>query len=431
MADFIQDNGVVGAGGAGFPTAVKLQAKVSTFIVNAAECEPLLHKDKELLANYPDEFFKGLETAMSRTGADQAVIGIKNKYHALIDSLQGSLPRSVKIHPLDDIYPAGDEFILVYDITGKIIPPGGLPLQVGCVVNNVETLVNIGLARPVISKFVTIAGAVKDPCTLNVPLGTPISQLISAAGGVTSSEYGVLVGGVMMGRLLTDPHEPVTKTTGGVLVFPADHILLKRYGRTQKMIDRIGRSACDQCSMCTEKCPRYLLGHPIEPHKAMRALGFAPEKDRMIMGTLYCCECNLCSFVSCPEDLDPRSVCAQAKTKAREKNLKWAGSPQDIQSHTMLPYRRTPTRILFQKLDLNGFTNKAPLQKQKLSVSKVVLPLRQHVGVACEPVVKIGQAVREGELIAKVPEGKLGAPLHASISGTIKEITGTITIEAN
>ena len=117
MLSRIEELGVVGAGGAGFPTAVKFRAQVPTFLINAAECEPLLHKDKELLQHHAEAMMRGLRIGMQCTGAKEAVVGIKEKYHDVIDSLQPTLPADVRIAPLNDSYPAGDEFILVHDIT--------------------------------------------------------------------------------------------------------------------------------------------------------------------------------------------------------------------------------------------------------------------------------------------------------------------------
>ncbi len=233
-------------------------------------------------------------------------------------SLKPQLPAGVRIFPLSDTYPAGDEFILVHDITGKVIPPGGLPKDVGAAVTNVETLVNIGLDRPVTHKYLTVAGAVKTPVTLRVPVGLSLAEAIEAAGGATVAPYAILLGGVMMARLADDPDQPITKTTGGIIVLPTTHPLVRRHGAQWGQIARVGRSACDQCRFCTEMCPRYLLGHPIEPHAAMRALGFTEPPSPTIAGTLYCCECNLCSLYACPEDLDPKSVCVESKPIARE-----------------------------------------------------------------------------------------------------------------
>ena len=428
MSDPIEQNGVVGAGGAGFPTAVKLQRQAETYIVNAAECEPLLHKDKELLLHHGAEMLAGLRTAMERVNARRGVIGIKEKYEDVMDALRPQLTAGMEICPLRDVYPAGDEFVLVYDVTGRVIPPGGLPLDVGAVVSNVETLINIARNRPVTHKYLTVAGAVAEPVTLRVPVGMAIGEVIAAAGGATVSPFEVLVGGAMMAKLAKGLAQPVTKTTGGLIVLPRDHQLVRRYLREWIAMDRIGKSACDQCSFCTELCPRYLLGHPIEPHKAMRALCFAPDKDRLMMGTLYCCECNLCSLFSCPEDLDPKDVCAHDKKIARQRGLGWHGQPEDIRPHPVGNYRRVPTHRLMAKLGLTGFRNVGLLDERALTPRTVVIPLQQHVGAPAVPTVRIGDAVHAGDLIATPPAGKLGANIHASIDGRVSAIEDGIEI---
>ncbi len=132
----IREAGVVGAGGAGFPTHVKLSAHADTVLVNAAECEPLFHKDKELLRAFPDAVLAGLAAAMRLVGAKKGVVGIKEKYAEVIDLVQSRLGSGMEIVPLRDVYPAGDEFILVYDALGRVVPPGGIPLDVGAVVIN-------------------------------------------------------------------------------------------------------------------------------------------------------------------------------------------------------------------------------------------------------------------------------------------------------
>ncbi len=425
----IEDLGIVGAGGAGFPTAVKLRTKVPTVIVNAAECEPLLHKDKELLLHEAGSMLRGLQIAMETVGARQGVVGIKEKYSQVIAALSPQLPPNVRLQPLTDCYPAGDEFVLVYDVTRRVIPPGGLPRDVGCVVMNVETLVNIGLDRPVTHKYLTVAGAVHSPVTLRVPVGTPLREPIEAAGGVKVPDARALVGGVMMARLAASLEEPVTKTTGGIVVLPSSHFLVGWYRSGWKQIERIAKSACDQCRFCTELCPRYLLGHPIQPHRAMAAVGFTGGNARLTAGTLYCCECNLCSLYACPENLDPKNVCVAAKPAARELKLFWQGDPADVQPHPLGRARRTPMRRLMTKLGLNVFENVGPLSSQELRPRRVVLSLKQHAGKAAIPSVRAGDKVKEGDLIAAPEAGALGAKIHASLSGTVLEVGDAVVIE--
>ncbi len=425
----LREWGIVGAGGAGFPTEVKCRAKAQLVIVNAAECEPLLHKDKELLKAYPADLFAGLIAVMKMTGAKEAAIAIKGKYTDVIELLRSHLPKNVRIYALGDFYPAGDEFMLVHAVTGRVIPPAGLPLDVGCIVNNVETLINVGRACPVVAKYLTVAGAVKNPVSICVPVGISIRECIELAGGANVADPVVLVGGAMMGTFCEDLDLPVTKMTGGLIVLSRQHVLIQRYTRTPKQVKRIALSACDQCSDCTELCPRYLLGHPIQPHKAMRAVGFAQPAAAIVIGTLFCCECNLCTLWSCPEGLDPRAVCVETRQHVRESGEKW--QQQEVKPHPLIEERRTPMARLMKRLGLSGFTNKGPLQDGVAETGRVVLPLKQHVGVPAESIVRVGDTVRVGDKVAAPPDGKLGASIHASIDGSIVSIDGAIVIEKN
>ena len=425
----IDELGIVGAGGGGFPAAVKFKTRVSTVIANAAECEPLLHKDKELLHQQFEPFLRGMLDTMSLVGAGQGAIGIKDKYHELIEEIRTRVPSQVSVVPLPDVYPAGDEFILVHMVTGRVIPPGGLPKDVDVVVSNVETLMNIGLDRPVTHKYLTVAGAVKNPVTLRVPIGTSIGEVIDAAGGATTDSIGVLLGGVMMARPAASLDDPVTKTTGGIVVLPADHKLIQRHSAPAIQIRRIGRSACDQCRFCTEFCPRFLLGHPIEPHRAMQSLGFETGQDAMV-ATLYCCECNLCTMYACPEDLDPKNVCVMAKPLARERGLVFKGDPKSIVPHPMAEFRRVPMRRLIARLGLSDFNNVGPLVDHVFRPREVKLPLKQHAGVPAVATVKSGDRVHAGDLIAAPEQGKLGARIHASIDGIVSLEGDAIAIRA-
>ncbi len=425
----VRQAGVVGAGGAGFPTHVKLSAKADTVLLNAAECEPLLHKDKELLRHETDGVLAGLATAMELVGAQRAVIGIKEKYHEVIERLRTRLSGGIELAPLQDCYPAGDEMILVYDVLGRVVPPGGLPLHVGAVVINVETAFHIARAsqEPVTEKYLTVGGAVQQPVTLRVPVGITIGECVSAAGGPTVPNPCYMIGGLMMGRLETDPTSLVDKTTGGIIVLPEEHPVVQRRRQNWAQIARIGRSACDQCSFCTELCPRWLLGHPIEPHRAMRSLGFNLVGQANVLGTLFCCECNLCSLYSCPEGLDPKNVCAENKRRLLAQRQRWQDPPfVPDRPRLHLANRKAPMGRLMHKLALTEFRNEGPLQRELLTSRRVGILLKQHVGAPCRPVVQPGDRVRKGQLVGQVPEqnGKpaLGAPVHASLDGRITAV---------
>jgi Na+-translocating ferredoxin:NAD+ oxidoreductase RnfC subunit len=432
----IAEAGVVGAGGAGFPTCVKLAAPADTLLLNAAECEPLLHKDKEVLRQYAAEVLEGMAIARELVGAEKAIIGIKEKYGDVIALLSARLPPRMEVAPLQDAYPAGDEFILVYDVLRRVVPPGGIPLHVGAVVINVETALNVAQAaeRPVTEKYLTIAGAVAEPVTLRVPVGITLAECVAAAGGPTVPDPNYMVGGVMMGYL-EENQALVDKTTGGVIVLADEHVVVRRRRQDWPQITRIGRSACDQCSYCTELCPRWLLGHPIEPHAAMRSLGFNQIGEANVLGTQFCCECNLCSLYSCPEDLDPKNVCTQNKRRLAAEKKRWENPrflPQRAELH--LGNRKAPMARLMTKLGLRQFRNIGPLRNDLLTTHQIGIKLKQHLGAPCEPTVQPGTRVVKGQVVGRPPvvndKPAMGVPVHASIDGVVTAVAdGVVWIE--
>ncbi len=435
----IKEFGIVGAGGAGFPTYVKLGSEAEIFIVNAAECEPLLHKDKELLRLRSEVFFKGLLTCLELTRSRRCIIGLKAKYADLVAHLEESnpAPDRIEIMGLRDFYPVGDEITLIYETTGRIVAPRALPITQGVVVNNVETIYNIGLELPLVSKFITVGGDVRQPISVEVPIGSSFRDVIALAGPNLKSadlahmeeEFSVIVGGPMMGKLATSLDEPVTKTTGGLLVFAKDHPLIRRFETAGdgKKVMRIGKSACDQCSLCTELCPRHLLGHPIEPHKAMRSLMFSSIEEACGTSlapqahTMACAECNLCSLISCPEGLYPTQVSVAAKKQAMAAKASF-GEPIHDQAHPMIDYRRTPVKKIMARLALDHFQNKGELQGAQLHPDHLTIRTSQHIGAPAAPVVSVGDEVAQYQKIASVGD-KLGAEIHSPVNGRVTAVS--------
>ena len=232
LSEKIFDAGVVGAGGAGFPTHVKSKSETEFVIANGAECEPLIHKDYELMINFPKEIVNGLELLLDSTSVRKSYFGIKGKNQKAINKITGHFSNGrIEITKLGDYYPSGDEYELVYEATGRLIPPAGIPLDIGCLVTNVETLYNIYKAEndnPVTEKFICVNGAVKNPSSFFVPIGTAFEDVIKHVGGTKTKDLGIFVGGVMMGSLTFDLDEVVTKTTTGLIILPKDHYLIKR-----------------------------------------------------------------------------------------------------------------------------------------------------------------------------------------------------------
>jgi Na+-translocating ferredoxin:NAD+ oxidoreductase RnfC subunit len=434
IAQRVKDAGVVGAGGAGFPTHVKLSAKVDVVIANGAECEPLARADQELMIAKAPEVIRGLRVAMQSTGASRGVIGVKAKYtravHALRQALAGD--PDITLFELGNFYPAGDEHILVYDVLGKVIPEGGIPLDVGAVVQNIETLLNIGAATrgiPVTEKYITIAGDVHHPVTVHVPVGVSIREVIALAGGSRTPDPVVLNGGAMMGSVVRTLDEPVGKTTKLLLVVPRDHHLSFIRQQSREHFVRRAISTCDQCFMCTDFCPRHAQGHAIEPHKLILMLGSGlPVTDPQLAAAFLCCGCRTCNY-ACPVHLLPADITISVRNDLMKAGLK---NPyhRETEVNPYRDFRRVPASRLVARLGLSQYDVPSPLTETAAAFRRVKLPLKQHVGAPAMPVVSVGDRVRTGDVVGEVPAGQLGARVHASISGVVREVSDAVVIEA-
>ena len=404
LSALLRDGGVVGAGGAGFPTYVKLNKKADTIIMNCAECEPLLKLHRQLLEQKAQEIVEAFALIAQCVEAKEAVIGIKKAYHKTIEALQECLPAYpvIRLALLDEVYPAGDEIVLIYDVTGKIVPPGGLPIECGVAVFNVETVYNayraVMLSEPVTDKLVSVVGEVEHPVTVRLPLGCSIEEAVRQAGNCTVKDPVYLIGGPMMG-FLGSGALPVTKTTNAVLVLPKDHILVQRRRRKTSIDLKRAAAACCQCSICKDVQ--------------------APD---IFLNTMFCSSCGLCENYSCMQGLSPRSLISDYKAGLRAHGIKPPKVEEPVKAAKDREYKRAPMERLLARLDLARYDKPAPLGAMSGEVSRVKLMLGQHIGAPSVPVVSKGEQVSKGEVAARPAEG-LSVAIHASISGIVTEVT--------
>ena len=253
-----------------------------------------------------------------------------------------------KLHKLQSFFPAGDEQTIVYEVTGRVVPPAAIPLSVGCVVSNVATIYGIGDAfegEPFTRKFLTVTGEVAHPTILRVPVGTPVSECIALAGGTHLSRYIVVNGGPMMGKMIPMeevPNSYVTKTMSGLIVLPEDSAIARRNHVTVKHMINQAKSACIQCSFCSQMCPRALLGHPIRPNKIMRKLSSGTPIGEMlndpdVRNAALCCECGICEIYACPMGLKPRTVNSMLKKELAKAGIRYQ-RPEGVE-YTARPER--------------------------------------------------------------------------------------------
>ena len=426
LGKIYREMGIVGAGGAGFPTYAKLNNKAETILLNCAECEPLLRLHRQLLKFHAPVIIEAFEKTREVLGAKEAIVCIKDHYKGAIEAVTALLPKypKLRIKILPIVYPAGDEVVMIYEATGKVVRPGGLPIEQGVAVFNVETMYNAYYAlkgEPLTSKLVTIAGEVKNPMTVRVPLGVTLKELVEYAGGETIDDYVYWTGGPMMG-FIDNPNSPVTKTTNSVFVLPSDHYLIRRTRSDYKVETARAAASCCQCKMCTDLCPRNNLGHPIEPHKIMLAAACNNFKDvSAFLNTFYCSSCGVCEMFACPQGLSPRKLIQEVKGGLRKAGIT---PPLGVVAGKVSPvreYRKIPLDRLVSRLGVKRYQANAPLDNQLIEGFKLVnIPTRMHIGAPAKAIVKFGDRVERGQLIAEAANG-LSVNIHASIAGLVIE----------
>ncbi|MDP2981887.1 MAG: SLBB domain-containing protein [Candidatus Latescibacter sp.] len=438
----VLDAGVVGAGGAGFPTHVKLGNEVDTYIANGAECEPIVESDLHLMITHAPEIIRGFEAAMEQVGASRGFIAIKDKNVEAITAVERAIsgkPR-LSVEKQANTYPAGDEMVLTRQITGRIVPPGGLPFQVGVTVSNVTTLKQVSDAldgKPVISRLVTVGGEVSRHITVDAPLGTPIRDLVDLAGGASVREFVIIYGGPIMGPI-GSIDDYTTKTMGGIIILPADHTVVRLKQQTVP-VTKLRAKWCCTCQECTILCPRNALGHPINPAKMMSKAWHIDEilrriesreldsiTEQMVFEALLCCQCGICEQYACIFGLSPNKVYALVRDAIRKSGLKFDFSKIRLYGGPMFDFRKIPALTYARKLDLERYlVHTDLLPAGSLQPKMVKIALCQHLGAPAKPVVKTGDRVKEGDLIGEIPQGALSARVHASINGRVEEVTDT------
>lgn len=437
LSEIMRAAGVVGAGGAGFPSYAKLNMAADTIILNCAECEPLLKLHRQVLARYAKEIMMTLQEIADTVEADSVIIAIKPAYKEAVEAIKAHLNeyKKVRIGYLPEIYPAGDEVVTIYETTGRVVNPGALPITVGCVVYNVETIYNVYRAwkeaAPVTHKYITVAGEVKAPCTFKAPLGMTYGELIKMAGGTTCPDTVIIAGGPMTG-MISSESDIVTKTSNAILVMPKNAYIVQKRVTPITIDTKRAMAACCQCRMCTDLCSRNLLGHPIEPHKVMRAIAGGISTDSAtFLSTFSCSSCGLCELYACGQDLNPRTLIAELKGQLRKNGIM---PPRGLVAEPVSSTRdcrRVPMSRLIGRLGLAKYDVDAPIVDVEIKSKKAKIKLAQSIGVPSTACVSVGDNVKYMDVVGSFTPDKLGTAVHAPFDGKVVEVNEQfVVIEA-
>ena len=423
LKNLMRNLGIVGAGGAGFPSYAKLAEGADLLLINGAECEPLLATDYILLRDELDLVLQGISAVINSTGITKAYIGVKAHNAERLGWHDGEmLADGIYARALPDIYPLGDEISLIYEATGRLIDPGKLPITKGIIVYNVETMYNLArgirYGEAVTTKWLTIGGEVKTPVVIKVPLGTRIADIFARLNIEVKDGYTVLDGGPSMGKVINPKTYAVNKTTKGILILPNNsQAILSKLTNLELAVKR-AETACCQCTRCTDMCPRHLLGYPLEPHKMVRtAMGVAEAMPDMVISATLCCGCGVCESLACNQGISPKAVIDNYKRVLSKNRLRFDKNGEyEIRSER--DYRMIPYKKWMSALGVSNYDKDTDYYGEINDFDRVELTLSRHIGVPSIPAVNDGDIVRAGDLIASAADG-LSLPQHASISGKV------------
>ena len=429
LKELMKEAGIVGSGGAGFPSYAKLADGADTLVINGAECEPLLYTDYILLQKEMPMVLAGIQAVMDYAKIPRALLCVKDHTAKRLKLADGTrLADKIQLKVLPDVYPMGDEISLIYQATGRVVKPGNLPITAGVIVFNVETLYNVAamvkFSTKVTMKWLTIAGNIPETVVLRVPVGITVAELFEKNSITIPEDHVVIDGGPSMGKVIDPDTAVVTKTTKSLLILPCNIPAVEsKFLDGAKSIAR-AETACCQCTRCTDMCPRYLLGYPLEPHKMVRTAKSAAEvMPEMVITANLCCGCGLCETLACCQGISPRAVINEYKSLLAKNKMRYVGKDEVFPAPER-EYRMVPSERWASVLGVAKFDKLPKYLGEDTDFNRVEIYLRQHIGAPSVITVNDGDFVQRGDKIADSAEG-LSLPQYASISGRVTVVEGT------
>ena len=404
-----------------------MEKNIHTVILNCAQYEPLVHTSKLLLEKYTREIIRTFAKIGENFKSENIIVGASKADKDTIELLEDVVSDypSVLLKIYDGAYPAGDEYVLTYELTGQVISANSSPIEEGIAVFNVESVYNMYLELekgiPKTHKWVSVLGEVEKPVTLRVPLGTKAGDVVKEAGNITCENPVYLIGGPMSGK----PGSKLTRidnTTDAIIILPEDHQVI--YSKKTNSSTELKRaiSSCCNCMRCTELCPRNLLGHPVDPQGFIRAASYKDMGNvDKFLNTMFCSSCGLCEMYSCIQGLSPKLLMTEYKKGLKENGITEHHAPLN-EVNDDRKYRKISIKRLTSRLALTRYDKLTLLKEMNWPDTNVKISLIENKECPAKAIVCLNDLVTEGQIIA-IFEDADKFPLYATISGIVTEVT--------
>ena len=403
-----------------------MDKNIHTIILNCAQYEPIVHIQELLLQKYTREIIRTFAKIGKTFNADNIIIAAGKKDTELIECLEDVVcdypALSFKVY--DGAYPAGDEYVLTYELTGQVISADSSPIEEGIAIFNVESVynmyrnVNEGVQET--HKWVSILGEVEKPVTLRVPVGVNIGDIVKEAGKITCENPVYILGGPMSGKI-GNKYSRIDKSTDAVIILPEDHQVVYNKKTNSSIEIKRASSSCCNCMRCTDLCPRNLLGHPVDPHAFIRAASYKDMGNvDTYLNTMFCSSCGLCEMYSCIQGISPRLLLTEYKNGLKENGItKHKASMKEVDSERK--YRKISIKRLTSRLGLTRYDRVTLLKEYDMSGVSIRISLNDYELEPAVSLVKENDIVTKGQLIAEYKDGE-HRPIYSGIDGKVTEV---------
>ena len=411
-----------------------MDKNIHTIILNCAQYEPLIHTQEVLLFKYTREIIRTFAKIGKTFNANNIIIAAGKKDVELIECLKDILDDypSLSLKIFDGAYPAGDEYVLTYELTGKVIPADSSPICEGIAIFNPESVYNmymhVNKGVQDTHKWVSVLGEVKNPITLRVPVGVKAEAIVKMAGAITCENPVYILGGPMSGKI-GNKYSRIDKSTDAIIILPEDHQVVYNKKANSSIELKRAASSCCNCMRCTDLCPRHLLGHPVDPYAFIRAASYKDMNNLdTFLNTMFCSSCGLCEMYSCIQGISPRLLLTEYKNGLKENGIvDFKASVSEVDNERK--YRKISIKRLTSRLGLTRYDRVTKFKEFNLSGEDIRISLNDNSKYPADILVKENDSVTNGQLLAKYDKEDL-LPIYSGVDGIVTEVTeGYILIE--